>query len=173
MSNHSPLFIASPKPQGLSIKRDYAGIPHIQANNSKGISWGMGYCHAIDRGTQLLMMRILGQGRLSELLSDNDESVAIDTFFRSANWGAHIDEQIALLDSATLEACQAYCDGVNAGLQAKRAWVLRFLGYSPEPWTIQNSILILRMAGYLTLAQSQGEIEHLFVEKYLRVDYLN
>ena len=164
MSSHTPFFIAGPKPQGLSIKRDKAGIPHIQASDTKGISWGMGYCHAIDRGTQLLMMRILGQGRLSELLSDNDESVAIDTFFRSANWGAHIDEQIALLDSATLEACQAYCDGVNAGLQAKRAWVLRFLGYSPEPWTIQNSILILRMAGYLTLAQSQGEVERLFVE---------
>jgi len=147
MSSFSPIFIAGPKPQGISIKRDQAGTPHIKALNPKGASWGIGYCHAIDRGTQLLMMRILGQGRLSELLSDTDESVDIDSFFRGANWGAHIDEQIDLLDSDTLDACQSYCDGVNAGLQAKRTWTLRFLGYTPEPWTIQDSILILRTPG--------------------------
>ncbi len=28
----------------------------------------MGHCHAIDRGMQMLIMRILGQGRASELL---------------------------------------------------------------------------------------------------------
>lgn len=164
MSSQTPIFIAGPKPQGLTIKRNKAGVPHIQAANIKGASWGIGYCHAIDRGTQLLMMRILGQGRLCELLSDTDESLAIDTFFRSANWGGHVDEQINQLDNNTKAVCQAYCDGVNAGLRAKRAWTLRMLGYDPEPWTIQHSILILRMAGFLTLAQSQGEVERLFVE---------
>ena len=38
MSSQTPFFIAGPKPQDLSIKRDKAGIPYIQANNIKGIN---------------------------------------------------------------------------------------------------------------------------------------
>jgi penicillin amidase len=35
------------------------------------------------------------------------------------------------------------------------------LGYRPEPWAIEDIITLSRMLGYLTLAQSQAEIERL------------
>jgi penicillin amidase len=38
------------------------------------------------------------------------------------------------------------------------------MGYRPDPWSIADSILIMRMTGYLTLAQSQTEVERFFVE---------
>ena len=50
-------------PQGLEITRGTQGVPHVKAPNLAGVFWGMGYCHALDRGLQMLIMRILGQGR--------------------------------------------------------------------------------------------------------------
>jgi penicillin G amidase len=156
--------IKPPKPAGLSISRDSHGVPHVAADELNGAMWGTGYCHATDRTTQLLMMRILGQGRLCELLSDTDESLEIDRFFRRANWHNNLDQQVALLDDDSRDTCQAYCDGVNAGLAARKIYALKLMGYRPDPWTIADSILIMRMTGYLTLAQSQAEIERFFVE---------
>ncbi len=156
--------IKGEKPAGLTIHRDEQGTPHIHSDEFAGCMWGVGYCHGIDRTTQLLMMRILGKGRLCELLDDSPESLEIDTFFRRANWHNNLDQQVALLDEATRALCQTYCDGVNAGLTAKKIYALKLLGYKAEPWTIGDIILLSRMAGYLTLSQSQAEVERFFVE---------
>ncbi|MFT7186709.1 MAG: penicillin amidase, partial [Pseudohongiellaceae bacterium] len=64
MFNKNSFSISDPKPAGLKITRNNEGVPHIEALDMKGAMWGSGYAHAIDRGTQLMMMRILGQGRL-------------------------------------------------------------------------------------------------------------
>jgi len=52
----------------LKIFRDTNGIPHVDAENLTDMYWGNGYVHAKDRGMQMLLMRILGQGRVSEIL---------------------------------------------------------------------------------------------------------
>ena len=52
--------------QKASWTRDEHGIPQIAADDIAGLYWGMGYCHAMDRGMQLLIMRILGQGRAAD-----------------------------------------------------------------------------------------------------------
>ncbi len=43
-------------------------------------------------------------------------------------------------------------------------WELKLVRVRLEPWTIEDSLLLSRMSGFLTLAQSQGEVERLFVE---------
>ena len=164
MFNKNNFLISEPKPNGLKIIRDQDGVPHIDAADMKGAIWGSGYAHGVDRGTQLMMMRILGKGRLCELLSDTDDSLKIDRFFRRANWHRNLDLEVKKLDQKSYDICQSYCDGVNAGIKSKKIYSLKLMGYKPEPWTIQDSILISRMAGYLTLSQSQAEIERLFIE---------
>lgn len=164
MFNKNKFLISGPKPQGLSIQRDKAGVPHIEALDLNGAIWGSGYAHAVDRCTQLMMMRVLGQGRLCELLSDTEESLEIDRFFRRANWHNNIGDEVAKLDETSRASCQAYCDGVNAGLASKKIYAMKLLGYQPEPWSISDSILVSRMASYLTLAQSQTEVERFFIE---------
>ena len=164
MFNKKSFSISGPKPEGLRICRDKEGVPHIEAADMKGALWGSGYSHAVDRGTQLMMMRVLGKGRLCELLSDTDESLKIDRFFRRANWHRNLDKEVAKLDEESLDLCQAYCDGINAGFASKKIYALKLMGYQPEPWTISDSILVSRMAGYLTLSQSQAEIERFFIE---------
>ncbi|MBE9539670.1 MAG: penicillin acylase family protein [Proteobacteria bacterium] len=150
--------------KGVNIWRDDMGVPHIDAENLSDMYWGNGYVHATDRGMQMLLMRILGQGRAAELLNSDDETVQVDHFFRRMNWAGNIQEQIEELDTQKKEYLGAYCDGVNAAFAKKSPWELKILGYKTEKWLPENSLMITRMVGYLTLAQSQAEVERLLVE---------
>jgi penicillin amidase len=150
-------------PAGVRVDRDEYGVPHIRAENLTGAYWGMGYCHALDRGMQMSLMRLLGQGRVSECLQATDETIETDIFFRRMNWAGRTSEQVSQLTPDTRDLVDAYCDGANTQL-ARRPWEFRLLGYRPEPWSVDDALLMARMTGYLTLAQSQGEIERLFVE---------
>lgn len=152
-------------PEGLRMSRDAHGVPQIHGDDLTRVHWGMGYCHMMDRGLQMLLMRALGQGRAAELLDGSDEMVEIDRFFRRMNWaGASAASQGAELEGEARRAVEAYCDGVNARMREKVPWELKLVGMKPEPWQLADCVLIARMMGYLTLAQSQGEIERLLVE---------
>ena len=144
--------------------RDEHGIPQIAANDIDGLYWGMGYCHAMDRGLQMLIMRILGQGRAAELLDGSDEMVEVDRFFRRMNWNSGVADEAEKLSIEASAACSAYCEGVNARFAKATPWELKLVGVRPDPWTVGDSLLLARMTGFLTLAQSQGEVERFFVE---------
>lgn len=149
---------------GVTIGRDAHGVPHITANHQDDAFWGQGYAHAVDRGLQLLLMRVLGQGRLCECLEDSDENLAIDTFFRKMNWHGGAAAIMADLPEAYRRPLDAYVDGINAGLDKRVPWEFKLTGYRPAPWTIGDTGLLMRMMGYLTLSQSQAEIERFIVE---------
>ncbi|MCH2157520.1 MAG: penicillin acylase family protein [Oleiphilaceae bacterium] len=151
-------------PDGLSIQRDANGVPHINANNLNDATWGLGYCHAIDRGMQLQFMRILGQGRLCELLDDTNDNLEIDIFFRRMNWQQGAEKELSKLNSETHEWLLALCDGINAGLKHRTSGLMRLLIGKHEPWTPSDIMLTFRMTSYLTLAQTQAESERLFIE---------
>lgn len=148
----------------IRIWRDVNGVPHVTADDRRDLYWGQGYVHGWDRGLQMLLMRILGKGRACELLDPGDETLAIDTFFRKMNWRGHTEEQVNLLPDRTRAYLESYSDGVSAAFSKRCPWELRLLGYRPEPWRIEDSIMMSRMLGYLTLSQSQAEVERLFVE---------
>jgi len=148
----------------VTLSRDEHGVVHVDAADDEGLYWGMGYAHALDRGMQMLLMRIIGQGRTAECLRDSEETVEVDRFFRRMNWGGNMDAQVEALDEETRRVCVAYCEGVNDRLGQRSPWEFKLTGYRPPPWIPADSILLSRMAGYLTLAQSQAEVERLFVE---------
>lgn len=64
----------------VKIWRDEMGIPHVDAENLSDLYWGNGYVHATDRGMQMLLMRVLGQSRASEILDSSDNTLGIDIF---------------------------------------------------------------------------------------------
>jgi penicillin amidase len=151
-------------PRPATFRRDSHGIPQIRAKDLNGLHWGMGYCHAMDRGLQMIIMRVLGQGRAAELLDGSDEMVEVDRFFRKMNWGQGVEAEATKLSPDARAACEAYCEGVNARFSESTPWELKLVGLRPDPWVVGDSLLLARMTGFLTLAQSQGEIERLFVE---------
>ena len=153
-----------PMQANVNVWRDQNGIPHVMAEDAADVFRGQGYVHARDRGMQLLLMRILGQGRASEFLEASEEMLAVDTFFRRMNWGGRTRETLDAVSPEVRGHLEAYCEGVNAGLQRKIPWEFRLLGYRPAPWRLEDIVLMIRMVGYLTLAQSQTEMERLLVE---------
>lgn len=152
------------KNKSIDIKRDASGIPHITAKSMEDLCYGQGYVHAVDRGMQMILMRILGQGRASELLDSSDEMLGIDIFFRKMNWTGGMQKQFQALTDFSSACLQAYAEGANAGFNGKVPWEFKLLGVPFEPWKIEDSFLISRMVGYLTLSQSQGEVERLLIE---------
>lgn len=149
----------------IIIERVTGGIPVIKAKNETDLYFGLGYCHGLDRGMQLMFMKILGKGTASEHLANTDDMLEIDKFFRRMNWGNNVSDEIGKLSKSESKLLQSYCDGVNAAFKKQKPWELRYLlGFKNFQWTKEDCILIFRMSGYLTFAQSQAEIERLFVQ---------
>ncbi len=44
--------------QDIVIDRLTGGIPQVIAKNKPDLYYGLGYCHAIDRGMQLMLMKM-------------------------------------------------------------------------------------------------------------------
>ena len=149
---------------GPAFRRDRWGVAHVRGNDLPDLYRGLGNAHARDRGLQMLFMRILGQGRVSESLDASDGSLAIDAFFRKMNWTAGMDVQAAGLTPEVRPLIDAYCDGANAVFARSTPWELKLLGCRPDLWTPADSLLLSQMTGYLTLAQGQAELERFIVE---------
>ena len=149
---------------GDEIWRDKYGVCHVEGKDKTEVFGLMGYAHGKDRGMQILLMRILGQGRASEILDSSDEVLEIDKFFRRMNWTGSTSSEIEKFSPEVKEVTDAYCKGVNRAFAEKLPWECRLLRFKPEPWCIEDIILISRMIGYLTLSQSQGEMERLLIE---------
>jgi len=149
----------------IVIERIEGDIPLIKATGESDMYYGLGYCHAMDRGMQMMMMKILGTGTASEHLSGDDDMLEIDKFFRRMNWHNNIADEVEKLNTNETALLQAYCDGANAAFKVNKPWELKMLlGFKDFNWKKEDVIILARMAGFLTLAQSQGEIERLFIQ---------
>jgi penicillin amidase len=148
----------------IHIVRNEHGVPHVRAATEPDLYRGLGYCHATDRSLQMLLARILARGRGSELLAATDEMLQLDTFFRRLNLAGDVAAESAKLPERHRTLLSAYCDGANAVLRRGGPWELRLLGYRPSPWEPGDAILLYRASSYVSLAQSQGDMERLLLE---------
>ena len=140
----------------LTIIRDGNGIPHIFAKSEQDAWFGLGFVHVQDRFTNMEFTRRAGAGRMAEVLGE--EGVPFDRMFRTIGY-AHAARAVAeTLDPATLDLLQGYTDGVNAALEAGHLSVeLRLLGITPDPWTPADSMLAIKMMGFLLSQNARAE----------------
>lgn len=148
----------------IDVTRDTHGVPHVRATTEADLYRGLGHCHGTDRALPLLLARILAEGRGSEVLDASDEMLVLDRFFRRANLGAGAGHEALKLTAAERGLVEAYCDGVNRALATRVPWELRIRGYTPAPWSFQDVVLLSRATGYVGLAQTQADVERLFLE---------
>jgi penicillin amidase len=150
--------------QPIVVTRDEHGVPHVRAASEADLYRGLGSCHGVDRALQLLLARILTEGRACECLHTSEEMLRLDRFFRRMNFAADAADEVASISPADHVLAEAYCAGVNDALARRVPWELRLVGYRPEPWTLVDCVRMSRVLGYLALAQSQGDAERLLVE---------
>jgi penicillin amidase len=149
----------------FSAARDDAGVPHIQADSWLDALYGLGYLHAIDRGTQLSFSRVVASGRSAELFSNKPQLFETDCYFRQVGLYLHLDEELERLTPEDCKEFEAYCEGVNDGLkQAGRSLPMWATGFQPGPWDVQSIMLLGNLLNFGGLAIGQQQQERLLLE---------
>lgn len=147
------------------VQRNAFGVPHISADSWLSALYGLGYLHALDRGTQLMFARTVASGRASELIANKEELRETDQFFRQMGLHLQVQQDAAMLDDRNRQQLLVYCAGVNDGLEAKwRSLPMWATGFRPEPWDPAAVILVGKLLSFGGLAISQLQNERLIIE---------
>lgn len=119
--------------QPLRVRRDRHGVPVITASSDEDVWFGLGFCHAQDRGAQLELTRRIVAGRLSELVGS--AGLPIDRLARRLGSYNAAGRQLANMDKDVRRQMRAYARGITAGFHhSDRPHELAMLGARPEPW---------------------------------------
>lgn len=152
-----PLRYSSRK---ISAARDDYGVPHVQAQSWLDALYGLGYVHALDRPTQMMFARVVASGRAAELIADKPALLETDRLFRRVGLALNLENEVHLLSEHIRTQLQAYCAGVNDGLQeAGRSLPMWATGFVPTPWDEMAVLLVgnLLSFGGLVVGQQQNE----------------
>lgn len=132
--------------QGADIRRDRWGVAHCFGESIGDLCFAAGVAQAQDRLWQLDYRRRLANGQLSAILGA--DHLTTDREHRTLGFRRIVEEQeLPFLATEAAEALGGFTAGVNAWIDAVRDnWPLEFeiLAYEPEPWTVTDSLAILR-----------------------------
>jgi penicillin G amidase len=133
--------------QGLSapvtVVRDPHGVPAIEAANLTDLFFAQGYVTAQDRLWQMDLMRRFAAGELAEVLGEG--VVQHDREQRILGLRPVARTSVQRASPRDREFFEAYARGVTAFIQThadRLPLEFRILGYSPKPWTAEDSILM-------------------------------
>ena len=150
----------------ILLWRTDEGVVQVQADSLADLHMGQGYAHAHDRIVQMLLVRLIGQGRLAECLSPDPGAVAVDVFMRRMGMARDARQDVANLNTGALESLEAYAAGVNLFLDTVWPPPLELLltGYSPERWSVADTLLTIKIMSYVGLAQAQQDTEKWIIQ---------
>lgn len=149
----------------IQILRNAHGIPEIEAESFEDGFFALGYMHARDRQLQMMLTRILLQGRASELLAADPALLEIDRYMRRMRFLPDAETELARLSPAHRKALDAYCNGINRCLADHgRVFEFRLLKVPIEPWQPADTLILGKIMGFLGLADVQGNMEKLIVQ---------
>ena len=97
----------------VEIARNEDGVITLWAEDDLGLARGLGFAHAQDRLVQLVLTRLVGQGRLCECLSSDNEMLAIDIFMRELGLARNAKEEAASAFGDGRSLADAYAEGIN------------------------------------------------------------
>ena len=136
----------------VTVTRDARGVAHIAAQNRRDMLRAQGFITAQDRLFQMEFFRMLAWGRLSELLGD--DGISSDTQMRVIGLPQNARRMAAQFAPEVRRFLGDYLDGVNAYIATQEREFpleLSLLGHRPQPWTLEDSAIILQ---YVSLQHS-------------------
>lgn len=149
------------------MRRTPEGVVEVWGEDDVALAAATGFAHGMDRMLQMLLVRLIGQGRVSECLRSDEESLTVDRFAREMGFAADAEEDVSNVTGEALRFAKAYCRGVDHALEHQGTpWELRLVRYRPEPWRVADILLALKMMAYLSLAQSQQDTEKFIIEAF-------
>ncbi len=129
--------------QPVQVYRDAYGVPTIVAQSIGDMLVAQGYVVAQDRLWQMDLLRRSAAGELSEIFGS--VTVALDKENRVLGLRQAAEASVNAMPPENRAEIEAYARGVNAYINQHRdnlPWEFRVLGYSPEPWTPEDSALV-------------------------------
>lgn len=161
----------------VRVYRDDRGIPHIEAANVHDLFFAQGFITAQDRLWQMDLFRRIPAGRLAEILGEGE--LEQDKFFRTLGFReaaaksmAIIDDEARIMGEAYAAGVNAYIDQVTAG-EAMLPIEFRLLDYTPERWTLEDSVLVGRLMAYQLSGNWGAEADRHRVIQLLGSDVLD
>jgi len=149
----------------FEVARTVDGVAELWADDDDDLACALGAAHATDRLVQMVMARIVGQGRITECLADDETNFAIDLFMRQMGFRCEADREVADLDPQARRFAEAYAAGVNHVIANRRRPVeFVLVGHKPAEWTPADTLLTIKLMSYLGLAQSQQDAEKLIIQ---------
>ncbi len=133
----------------VKIYFDSLAVPYIFAENDEDVAFTLGYLHARERMFSMDMIRRAGEGRLSEIFGA--ETVPFDRMFRTVGLSRTAEMIKEKMNPEGLKLLEAYSRGVNYYLEEKKnKYPVEFdvLGYQPEKWKPEHSIIVIRMMAW-------------------------
>ena len=145
----------------VRLVRDRFGVPHIEAQRQIDAIRALGLAHAQDRLWQMHVLRMVAQGRLSEMFGK--PTIETDVFLKTMDIETAARRSLEVLSPSARLMLTAYAEGVNSWINRKtRLAEMRLppefliLGVSPEPWEAWQTIAILKVMA-LTLDSNMEE----------------
>ena len=150
----------------VKIVRDAHSIPHIEAESRSDVLHALGWVHASERMWQMEVLRMAGQGRLSEMFGE--KTVSSDLFLKTLDIADAAQNSVKVLSPKTLEYLNAYSAGVNAWINRETGAFepslpaeFIILGHNPEPWEPWQSLTVLKVMALTLDANMDEEIGRL------------
>ncbi|WP_437742528.1 penicillin acylase family protein [Sorangium sp. So ce1504] len=127
----------------VTVTSDHLGIPRIRAASRLDALRALGVVTARDRLFQMDLLRRSSAGRLAEVLGR--DLVEADAQQRSYGVPKAAAAILSRLPERQRAALDAYAEGVNAYLRSAETLPVEFqeLGYRPEPWRSEDSVLVV------------------------------
>jgi len=133
----------------VKIYFDSLAVPYILAENDDDAAFSLGYLHASERMFSMDIIRCAGEGRLSEIFGV--ETLPFDKMFRTVGLSRTAKMIKEKMNPEGLKLLEAYSHGVNYYLEEKKnKYPVEFdvLGYEPEEWKPEHSIIVIRMMAW-------------------------
>lgn len=127
----------------VSVVRDGHGVPTIGAASLSDLLFAQGYVTAQDRLFQMDLLRRAASGDLSEIIGSR--ALKHDRQQRILGLRAMTQKGVQMATAEDRDHFTAYARGVNAFIDSHRDRLpleFRLLHYSPQPWTMQDSLVI-------------------------------
>jgi penicillin amidase len=133
----------------VKIYFDSLAVPYIFAKSDEDATFTLGYLHASERMFSMDITRRVGEGRLSEIFGE--ETVPFDRMFRTVGISRTAKVIKEKMNPEALKLLESYSNGVNYYLEEKKnkySFEFDVLGYQPEQWTPEHSIIVIRMMAW-------------------------
>lgn len=139
----------------VEVDSDDLGVPAIAASKREDALRVLGYLHARDRLFQMELLRRKSAGRLAELFGE--AALPLDKQQRVYQFERVARSVVVALPADQKQALEAYVTGVNSYLEQAEELAPEFiaLGFRPEPWRQEDSLLIA-----LSMFQTLNGQEH-------------